>query len=690
MFKTIKKQYSNHPVFKRSSLIFACIIFLLLLIRVSLSPAIIYSTISWLKKQGIEAEINDIKIDLFNGSIALINASGQKNNEPVFKIDNIKVQWKWSPLTDNIIDISAIKISGISATIQHYTDALVVSSINIPLGKPVTEKKDKGSKTNWAVLLQKIMLADFNICYSRYNSPYNKTKPDSPQLDYCMQLGKLAWDGPVQYSMGATPNNKQSSDFSVSGKLLITDSRIHNQKINRDLIDLKSLLLSGIDISGSDKLSLNTISIQQLELLQTDKSPNKNYTLGINKLDIENTRLSDNHLFIHHININGLSASLAKNKSGHWEYEKWLIKNNENKKLAEKQTHKAFSITLNSLTINTDKPVAFIDNSTDPVMKIALSELSIKADNIDSTKPDSQSHLMLSATTSQHANITIEGSAQVFSEKLSFDGKGKIRGLDLRPLTPVTRKTIGHIIKSGQLNADLKLQARHNILDSDIKLSLYHFNLQAISKEDAKKLNDSFGMPLNQALALLRDKDDSIHLNIPITGDINKPDFDPMDAIIKATSKATTVALITFYTPYGLIYTGGNLLFDLATALNFDPITFTPGSSDLQQNNKQQLDKLAKLMTEKPGIHLTLCGISNQDDKDFLFPEFDKNKDSRDNESKNLTKPQILSLKKLADQRQINAKNYLVNKKAIPAERLILCVPEYKKDNDISGVEISI
>ena len=197
-------------------------------------------------------------------------------------------------------------------------------------------------------------------------------------------------------------------------------------------------------------------------------------------------------------------------------------------------------------------------------------------------------------------------------------------------------------------------------------------------------------MPLNQALALLRDKDDSIHLNIPITGDINKPDFDPMDAIIKATSKATTVALITFYTPYGLIYTGGNLLFDLATALNFDPITFTPGSSDLQQNNKQQLDKLAKLMTEKPGIHLTLCGISNQDDKDFLFPEFDKNKDSHDNESKNLTKSQILSLKKLADQRQINAKNYLVNKKAIPAERLILCAPEYKKDNDISGVEISI
>jgi len=211
-------------------------------------------------------------------------------------------------------------------------------------------------------------------------------------------------------------------------------------------------------------------------------------------------------------------------------------------------------------------------------------------------------------------------------------------------------------------------------------------------------------MPLNQTLVLLRDKDDSIHLDIPITGDVNNPSFNPMDAIVTATSKAATVTLITFYTPYGLIYAGGNLAFNLATALNFDPITFTPGSSELHDESKEQLDGLSKLMIEKPQVHLTLCGMTNRLDVYKLFPELKKQNEKQPEKAADpddeepepalkiiLSAEQSSRLETLASQRQVNSKNYLVTEHEIQHDRLILCAPEHNTDEEaIAGVEINI
>ena len=272
-----------------------------------------------------------------------------------------------------------------------------------------------------------------------------------------------------------------------------------------------------------------------------------------------------------------------------------------------------------------------------------------------------------------------------------------MKGFDLRAASPATKKAIGHTIKSGQLDADLELLAVDGVLDSNIGLTLYHFNIKASSKEDADKLDKKFGMPLNQTLLLLRDKDDSIHLDIPITGDVNNPNFNPMDAIVKATSKAATVTLITFYTPYGLIYAGGNVAFNLATALNFDPIQFPAGSAEVDSDGKEQLSGLSKLLTEKPQVHLTLCGVTNQQDALTLFPELKEQLDNNDKSKEKsisdiaLSTEQLTELEQLAKARQDSSKNYLIDKHNIAHNRLILCAPEHRTEEDaIAGIEITI
>ena len=193
-------------------------------------------------------------------------------------------------------------------------------------------------------------------------------------------------------------------------------------------------------------------------------------------------------------------------------------------------------------------------------------------------------------------------------------------------------------------------------------------------------------MPINQSLVLLKDKKGRIKLDIPVTGDINSPDFDPKDAIIKATAKATTVTLITFYTPYGLAFAGGNILFDLARAMNFEPVVFDPGSDILGASHEQQLAKLSELLVERPGVHLTLCGFTNVKDRERLFTGI------RDKETvKPVTGEQLDRLTQLGSSRQDKVKNHLVTVGKIAHDRLILCAPEHKDDAEsIGGVEISI
>ncbi len=171
-----------------------------------------------------------------------------------------------------------------------------------------------------------------------------------------------------------------------------------------------------------------------------------------------------------------------------------------------------------------------------------------------------------------------------------------------------------------------------------------------------------------------------------------------MHAIVKATSKAATVTLITFFTPYGLIYAGGNIAFDLATALNFDPLDFKPGEAKLDDVNKEQLNSLTGLLNEKPQVHLTLCGTTNQADLFVLYPDLkqeqqtDKvsDKDSPEKEII-LSKEHKAALKKLAKERQVNSKNYLIDVSKISHDRLILCEPAPLAEKDaLSGVEINI
>jgi hypothetical protein len=606
--------------------------------------------------------LNDIKLNNLN---TLFIKDIKMNKPGLYLVKYNQADWEyqqWIPANNNAD-------SKIDSKLDNKTDTK-------------TNNKQDLNSSPFKVALNNITINNADLCYL----------DNASTVYYCYTSDHFSWQGDLSYS----------NSLKLTGKLSLSNLNIRNHSIDRNLLELNSVALNQLDIKDLNTISIGEFNLKNLHALQRGEDQNDS-TLAFNNLAISSIQYSSDNINIDTIELDGLANHFSKNDNGEWEHSKWLTQNkdtsvdNADKNTGNNKdkttTDQPFIISLNSLTISTDNNMLFTDNSTEPAMKTGLQKLDLDISKLDSTKPDSDSPFKLFAQTTRHGTINIEGTAKPFAEKVSFDAKGKLKGFDLRAASPASKKAIGHIIKSGQLDADLTLLAKEGVLDSNLALSLYHFNIKPMSKKDAEALDEKFGMPLNQTLILLRDKDDSIHLDIPVTGDINNPDFNPMDAIIKATSKAATVTLITFYTPYGLVYAGGNILFDLATAMNFDPVEFKPGTADIKNENKEQLNNLAKLMSEKPQIRLTLCGLTNIADLHALYPALKakKKENKGDKNAVKITNEQSVALTKLAQQRQINIKNYLIKESAITHDRLILCAPEHQADEDsIAGVEINI
>ncbi len=558
-----------------------------------------------------------------------------------------------------------------------------IPSSNTASNKAQTRASNKQntSQAAFSVAINSLSINNADLCYRENNS----------SIYYCYHAEHFFWQGELSYD----------SILTASGTLSLSHLRIHNHILDRNLIKFNSLTVNQLDMMNTNNIRVGDISLNDLHALQRSEEENDS-SLSFDSLVVKNIHYTPGSIKIDSTHLDGLASYLSKNKEGKWEHSKWLTQQPADKNSADESsdttnTEQAFTIALHSILIETENKMLFTDHSTEPATHIGLQKLSLNISDLDSTKPDRDTLILLSAQTTRHGTINIEGSARPFAEKISFDATGKIKGFDLRVASPASKKAIGHIIHSGQLDADLTLFAKEGVLDSHLALSLHHFNIKPISKKDSDALDARFGIPLNKTLVLLRDKDDSIHLNIPVTGDVSNPDFSPTDAIIKATAKAATVTLITFYTPYGLIFAGGNILFDLATALNFDPVEFDAGSAEILDKHHEQLDKLAKLMSKKPQIRLTLCGLTNTADLHALHPALATKKDEKQKENtsedseKSLNAAHSTALFRLAQSRQNNIKDYLIKHPDISHDRLILCAPKHQTQKEaLAAVEINI
>jgi Domain of Unknown Function (DUF748) len=162
-------------------------------------------------------------------------------------------------------------------------------------------------------------------------------------------------------------------------------------------------------------------------------------------------------------------------------------------------------------------------------------------------------------------------------------------------LTPYSGKFAGRAIKSGKLSLDLEYNIEKRKLKGENTVVID--NLILGDKIDSP---DATNLPLDLAIALLRDKDGRIDLGLQVQGSLDDPQFSYGALVWKAIVNVLTKIVTAPFRALGALL-GGN-------AEEFEAVIFEPGEARLLPPEREKLTRLSAALEKRPLLKLTIEG----------------------------------------------------------------------------------
>jgi len=348
-------------------------------------------------------------------------------------------------------------------------------------------------------------------------------------------------------------------------------------------------------------------------------------------------------------------------------------------------------VRVDEISITGDSAVILEDATVKPPFNLRLTVTEAILKNVDSGQPDLNSPLSIKGRISKHSNISIKGTQQLFAESPTLDLTNHVDGISLPQLTPYTVEALGYALESGHLDADSTLKINKGKIDNQNHLVIRGLKITPVDNEGREKLDSQLTVSLDTALGMLRDKNDTIKLDLPVSGDIDSPDFDISDIINTAVSKAITQGSMTYLKlalqPYGSLITVAQMAGEAAMKVRLQPVGFEPGLVKSVGEAGSYLKKVAGIMKDRPEVNIKICGLAVAADRIALAGgTAPKEAGSKTADSikggKTVSDQQLLDL---AKQRAGFVKDELVTKYGVAASRLVACRPHIDdaEDDDI-------
>jgi outer membrane protein OmpA-like peptidoglycan-associated protein len=193
------------------------------------------------------------------------------------------------------------------------------------------------------------------------------------------------------------------------------------------------------------------------------------------------------------------------------------------------------------------------------------------------------------------APLLIGGHVNPLAHDLSFDIKASVHDMELAPLSPYSTKYVGYRIERGKLSFDVAYQLANRQLQAQNRLVLDQLTFgEKVESPTATSL------PVQLAVALLKDRDGVIDINLPIGGSLDDPEFSVGGLIVKVLINLITKAVTAPFALLGNLFGGSS---EQLSSLDFDP-----GQYLITPEREASLKSLAKGMTERPGLKLDITG----------------------------------------------------------------------------------
>jgi hypothetical protein len=282
-----------------------------------------------------------------------------------------------------------------------------------------------------------------------------------------------------------------------------------------------------------------------------------------------------------------------------------------------------------------------------------------------SSKPRTRADVLLEGEVNKYSPVKISGQINPLTEEKYADLAMSFKNFDLTTTSPYAGKFAGYKIEKGKLSLNLKYKVSGDDFSGENEIVVEQLTLgERVESPDATEL------PVSLAVALLKDSNGNIELDVPVEGDLNDPHFGYGKVVFDAMSKIITNIVSS---PFAAL---GSLVGGSGEELSY--VEFEFGSATLRPEQIEKLDKLTKALQERPGLGLEIKGRADKENDRSVLTDIGKEAvdDGR--------------LRLLAQERSKQIKTHLVETGGIPAERISLSREQLIESSEGDYVRINL
>ena len=237
----------------------------------------------------------------------------------------------------------------------------------------------------------------------------------------------------------------------------------------------------------------------------------------------------------------------------------------------------------------------YTDNFIKPNYTANLTSLTGRIGAFGTAAGEPPAELVSQAKLDDASPVDISGSINPLLPVAFLDIKGKATDVELTRLSAYSGKYTGYPITKGRLTADV-----HYLLDQGKLNADNHIFITQLTFGERMDSPGVSHLPVKLAVALLKDTEGNIDVNVPVSGSLDDPQFSLGGMIMRAFGNLIAKAATA---PFRLLASAfGGSHEDLGY------VEFAPGSAVLDGPAKDRLGQIVQMLSRKSALTLDISG----------------------------------------------------------------------------------
>jgi hypothetical protein len=192
------------------------------------------------------------------------------------------------------------------------------------------------------------------------------------------------------------------------------------------------------------------------------------------------------------------------------------------------------------------------------------------------------------------SGFTIAGTLNPDPVRFAADLRLSATRADLRQFTPYSIRFAGYPVARGDLTAEVHYVVEGDALKAENKLLIDQFTLGAKTPSP-----DAIDLPVKLGVALLKDADGRIQLDVPLTGSLSDPQFSVAPLVWQIIRNMIVKAATAPFKLLGSLFGGG-------VEEDLEYVEFVPGTAQPVAGQTNRLQTLARALQGRPALDLAI------------------------------------------------------------------------------------